>query len=365
MIHRTPGELLVNNPPVMAISSTLGWNPGDEIIRMGIENLLRRAGGEFVSLLADRSPWAQNAHLGESGGYKDLNSLHYAGKIPEVDWWVFGGSPEWYGRALLGFRDRALSGNSLYLGIGSPHLQKRLRRSDIRSLQSARLIVCRDQNAADIVERGSGVEPVVLPCPALFSCEDPREVVESPRVIGFCWQVPGSGKQGCPEVVSDSLAAQVLKFSKRFEVRVICHFIDDFAEAQERFQGLPVSLRFAGSGPELLREISGCDRVISSRLHGAIGAISSGVPALLVYGSSGVHRARLQGAAAHFPDLPQCEAEELGACVETVLDSGRAFSENLPGWREDILQSYLRLLEQGGFPDGPWVSDSADSAFAG
>ena len=76
--------------PTILFSTTLGWNPGDEVILAGIENLFSAKGLRYKKRIYNRNPasYQQSAHELLSGPR-------------DIDYVVFAGSPEWYQEILV------------------------------------------------------------------------------------------------------------------------------------------------------------------------------------------------------------------------------------------------------------------------
>jgi len=333
------------------VSSTRQWNPGDEFILFGVQNLIREAfRGDINWIIYDRNPdrWINEWKLPllKSADWSNV-FRHYT--LEGFDIAVIAGSPEWYGDPLKRFYSLVREYNIplLVLGVGynfgTPTAQFDLESGEavidfsddeiycLRHL--AQLITTRDDYASRALSR-VGISHYVLPCPALFAADQGSPINEIRRVAFILQSAEGVQKIS-GQIVHGALTAISELRAKGLEVEIICHYIDEFMEF------LPVlsPIRYSYDAREYLDILGSFDVVVSTRrLHGAILGNSLGKPAVLI--SNGDIRCR--SGAKHFPFIYVVHAKDVVGTVERI--SVGEISKHLIDWKLESKESYLRFL---------------------
>jgi hypothetical protein len=119
----------------------------------------------------------------------------------------------------------------------------------------------------------------------------------------------------CPEIYGDPamLLPRIVApaTEKKHSVGIVPHYID-YEDVKAQYPDLPV-INILNSDPtEVVREITSCEKIISSSLHGIVAAHAYGIPAAWVEFSD-----RLSGDGTKFHD--HYESLGLGAVVSTVV----------------------------------------------
>lgn len=148
----------------VVISTTIGWNIGDQFILNGVKELLRRSWGRCQYVHHDRNP----AKFLRGGGEES----HTAIDCGWADALVIAGSPGWTTECGSIYWRAMQSGVPVYLvgiGAGAPAdalaLEVAFSPNIIWALSSARLVICRDEITRDLALRYR-LDAELLPCPA-------------------------------------------------------------------------------------------------------------------------------------------------------------------------------------------------------
>jgi len=283
-------------PKKILFSSTLGFNPGDEIILMGIERLLAQKGFRYEKVIYNRNPAATAQRRAIVNPDQDV-----------PDYVIFAGTPEWsteipnisdvfsgpvverlgprFLARLFGLRQTDRINDPLlryvlknripcsFIGVGSsrrPTVTHKISRilSELRNV-----FVVRDEQTGDVFE---AFNPVKAPCPAFFCTVDSVPRVEINR-IGCTIQAPHSNlirvsNDGVQTMISAVREVQDYTGS----VELICHHAHDYKFASKQFPGLTIHL--VKSASEMIDVYRKFDVIFSSRLHGCAAACSLGIP---------------------------------------------------------------------------------------
>lgn len=160
----------------LVISTTFGWNIGDQFILSSVKNLIQRAWGRFQCVHHDRNPFKLL-----SGGSESHNAI----SCGWADALVIAGSPGWTLECAQIYRTALDNKTPIYMiGIGTGvdynYLSKEVSgNSDIiEAIQMAKLIICRDEIARDVIKGYRDAE--LLPCP-VSTISHPESYVVSGR----------------------------------------------------------------------------------------------------------------------------------------------------------------------------------------
>lgn len=309
-------------------STTRQWNPGDELILLGVKSLLEAAQPEtrFNVCVYDRNPDLQGRPVVQSNSWRGQS-------LRKFDAVIVAGTPEWYGQPLEPLFEAIVRDDvePIFLGLGSPTSHLSFSHLDERVFSRSKLLTARDGQARRALGR-LGHQPHLLPCPALFAAR--REHLRKRKQrVGLVLQRDHVVNQSIP---SPELA-RVLELYERlrpaWDVEVICHYVDEYLWALERFERVCYSY----DAKDYLEIFASCDVVVSTRLHGAVAALSTGAPSVLINRSP-----RCRGAAAEIPELLVASPEEAVRLIED-LDVTRASEAALSG-KQRAREQYLNLL---------------------
>jgi len=279
--------------PTILFSTTQNFNPGDEVILMGIERLLNASGIRYHKRVYDRNPSNQQQR---AEALADHNT-------PPPDYVIFAGTPEWcseypnlddlikgpysarFFARILRLRQTDRSNDPLLryiikhgiscamLGVGSSKPPVPTHKIDYILRELSDLFIVRDPQTYRCF---SSYQPQLAPCPALF-CAEVAEPRQSLKKIGITLQAPHSNlirmnKQGFDYAIS-SYRAITQHYNN---VEIICHTRQDSHYFQHQFPDAVINT--LTDGPSLINTYSRFDAILSTRLHGCVAACSLGIP---------------------------------------------------------------------------------------
>ncbi len=278
-------------------STTRQWNPGDEFILMGCINLMKEI-TDFNPVIYNKNPqiryvigWKRKLinRLFKSIFRFPLFSTFYDNSIkPDsrgewIDLVVFAGSPSWHGEPSRDLYDLIIKYNlpTIFLGIGlgqDINIQK-LKQYELDVLKKALTITVRDQKASNLLKE---YHAIFRPCPALFSSTENREIKQVNKIALIFATHEGPIDNRVSEKVSTYLKHLYLDLIKnsQFEFEIICHYIDEMAEAKEQFKDHEIHYSF--DSKDYLSIYKKYDFVIGSRVHGLGIAASMGIPGVMI-----------------------------------------------------------------------------------
>jgi hypothetical protein len=333
-----PGDLSRSHHPMnILVSSTRQWNAGDEFIRFGVLNLF----DEIIKdrrinwILYDRNPdlntdgFRNRVHRDEILG----NSFH--GHDPHAfDMAVIAGTPEWFGPPMEPFYEAVKAASLPLLILGAGYIDAPIVFSDDELYCLKRLskvIITRDEYASRALKE-AGIDHHLLPCPALFASRQEQISADMGR-IGFIIQSSKTVNQLIPsDLTARCIEAVRLLRSEGYQIDVLCHYIDEFAE----FARTLSPVRYSYDARDYIDIVEDYDIIISTRLHGAILANSLGRPAILLNDDS-----RCSGSASLFPFIYPSKVDEIRQKIAS-LDMNHL--KTLPAWKAQIKTQYLDIL---------------------
>ena len=320
-------------------STTRHWNPGDELINRGIAQLLRHSGYRFNTIVWNRHPSIRPGHTSLDNSFDEFRHDPLS-----IDYVIFAGTPEWLGHRVDPLY-RLIQQNGIrcsLIGIGS-HGEKFGLSSTAKTVleHHADMIVCRDRSTfSRLTERFSISHVKLLPCPALFHCVSPvsRQKLQTVAVI---YQSTYTPFQSVNVATRDFLIQLITELSQRFPVNVICHYIDEALEASAIFGSERV--RFSSDSADYENYFKEVDFVVGARVHGCVGAMSCGTPAMLLDWESDRRR---KGVADEIPLLFKGTLESVPALIQKILtlDVSQQ-SARIADWLLSLRCEYQQLLQ--------------------
>jgi hypothetical protein len=331
--------MLLKYRPNFLFSTTRQWNVGDEFVCMGVKQLLQESGLSFNTLiynrnpqispprLLDRLPWVRGRRLHENSLVVPVQGI--------VDAVIFAGSPEWRGGSrmmplLRWVLDEKIP--ALFLGMGSTGAFT-LKGPVLEIVKELSLLItCRDSQTYECVAKAAPTH--LLPCPSMFSCgtRPRRRTIEKVGRIAVIMQAAETAWQSAPAVVGEWLLDSARSLARNHEVRIVGHFIDDVILANAK--GLDIA--YSGDAADYPALVSGCDLVISTRVHACGLATSLGIPSICVRHDARSDTAQTLGA------IVVNEGCDLGALIDSTDWQRQA--DELAASKERALEEYLLLL---------------------
>ncbi len=320
-------------------STTRQWNPGDEIIHRGILNLLRRSGLQFNSIAWNRHPSIRPANTLLDNSYDELRH-----DPRSLDYVIFAGTPEWRGPRTDPLY-RMISDNGLrcaLIGIGGHGTSVDFTPAESEVLEKQTdLIICRDRATwSELSARLSGPPLELLPCPSVFHATAPRERQKLSRV-GVIYQTVHTQWQTVTRKARDVLIEIIQRLCKQIETVVICNYIDEWSEASSIFGHDLVW--YSHDSRDYEAAFLDIDCLVAARVHGCLGAIGTGAPAVLIDWETDMRR---QGIADEIPVLLKGATNDPASVVQTILGlDAAARSAEILEWQQQQLRRYRPVLE--------------------
>ncbi|MDR0292071.1 MAG: polysaccharide pyruvyl transferase family protein [Elusimicrobium sp.] len=353
---------MANKIKNILFSATRQWNPGDEFILFGCENIIRSLGVEFNSVLFNRNPEVRplKAYLNPFRknvkskflsseklnaflrlGFKD-NSFKDDTDPSFIDYAVFAGSPEFDSPRLksmyLAIKEKNIP--CAFLGIGSKPSSKD---KDVLSvIQNAAVFTVRAPSLLSPAAPGA----VYMPCPALFStgvsCEkEVKEVKKIALAFAVSSDMTPASNGINPKIYvyqSEFFNAVINKF-KTAQVCIVCHYIDELPYAHKLFGGRQIFYSYdAAAYKEIYKQF---DLVISPRVHAVGMCASLGIPGMVI-----AHDWRGETADGFLGEKISLDtpAEDALKAVEKLAARAAQKSLNLAAHKRETLLKYQNLL---------------------
>jgi hypothetical protein len=326
------------------VSTTKQWNPGDEFIWFGVRNLLEKVFGTKTNWLL----WNRNPDMFINGWEQPFMSPHRwtnAVKMPSLelcDAVVLAGSPEWHGwpvepiyRELLVYKDKPL----ICLGAGSGEAEVKLTPAEKEVLsRDSTLITTRSQELADSINSQLNMNKAKpLPCPAVFCNSKEFAIPNGNSSFGCILQDSTVVNQSIPEECVQTLLAGM---KQKENLEAICFYYPEFARYARQVQ----KTHYSFESKDYLESILPSFRaIISTRLHGAIGSLSLGVPSALInFGSF-----RLKSTVALYKEiLPYLSAQDavdwIASLTESELNQRR---EKIHSFKKRVEAQYIEEIQ--------------------
>lgn len=268
------------------ISSTRQWNPGDEFIRYGVRSLLTSL---YNHTTINWLLWNRNPDLFVSLDEPKIKDHFLTNSLAQplvniLKMIVFAGTPEWHGPPLAKvyqdlLRDRTMP--LLALGIGSHELPK-LNSHELEVFaRPSTFITTRSYELADYLNSLlPSKKAKAIVCPAIFCA--PEHLIAKPtseKPIGIILQSSTVVNQSISEQLVQSTLLEIRKRNFN-QQEIIAFYIDEFCRFSQTAD-LP-TIRYSYEPNDYLQMLSQYKGIITSRLHGAIAALSLGIPTVLI-----------------------------------------------------------------------------------
>ncbi|AFQ45983.1 polysaccharide pyruvyl transferase family protein [Desulfosporosinus meridiei] len=290
------------------ISTTRQWNPGDEFIMQGTLNILTEAFGDrYNPIIFNRNPdirggskWRNPSrkmrltHWWDKKNFRGKGILQEALRIghfdnsykddmnPEnIDLALFAGSPEWFGSRLIPMYEaiEAASIPTIFLGLGAGNrsaFSSAIPAVD-RVLQKAKIITTRERDTEKLLEKYGAK---YVPCPALLAANSNHVVTHVNRIgLIYATSYTISGNN-VSNVMHNYLMKLFPEIIKRYDVGIVCHYIDELDQAMREFPG--VDIYYSYDSKDYANIFKSFDLVIGGRVHGIGMGASLGIPGIMI-----------------------------------------------------------------------------------
>lgn len=293
-------------------STTRQWNPGDEFILMGCQNILKNIFGDYNSIIYNRNPevrqnwqyinpfrklkygnleFIKGKEILDSflrnnfwdNSFKDTTSGDF------IDLVVFAGSPEWITKRSLQLYNTICKYNipTIYLGIGSsseynlnriPQIMKQV-------LGNALFISVRDERTLNLLEINN-YKAQYNPCPAILSVDKSKEKnIKTLKKIGLIYGTykavsANNIKKETYYYLINLYRHLIRKYKNVYEFEFVCHYIDELPEVKKDFPEFNINYSFNSS--DYIDIFSKFDLVIGHRVHAIGMSASLGIPGICI-----------------------------------------------------------------------------------
>jgi hypothetical protein len=334
----------MGRPLNILVSTTHGFNLGDDFIRLGCQYLLESILGSGQNWFF----WNRNPDL-DGKTQVATNAVSEARLDRGTNWdlVVFAGTPEWCGPRVRALTEHLLRNKNIppviYLGIGSSAAHEGADASALALMHRPQTLVIVRNPSLRKKLKTQGIEAELLPCPAFFSA-DQLEVAPAPdRILNLL--TFQTHRDALYQEVPTQRFDNCMKVAQRPSWQLVAHYVSEAMDAAAR--GLPV--RYAASPLDLMRIYASGRAVASTRLHGSIAALSCGVPAILI----GPDEHRLTNAAQVFgSSLPVMTTQQATGTIENWPADQIIFrQQEVAQFKSHAKKRYQQLLRSF-FPEG-------------
>ncbi len=292
-------------------NSTYSWNPGDEFILMGVQNILKPFFPNQIPLIYNRNPDIRQSYIPKelktmkyplqlskkleeklnilNIGFFD-NSVKFDTDLSFVDLAVFAGTPENFSPRCTNLYEHIIKNKipTLMLGIGDkmdgepmPFMKEVIEKSNLITVRSKTIL-----NYPWTKIR----QTYYLPCPALLSVPFGEEkIISKVKNIGLCMGVSLKNtvvhteiNQETFDYISDIYPKLIKKYQDKYNFSIICHYIDELPIAHQLFDKYNIPILYSFRSTEYIEIYKKFDLVISSRVHGCGISSSLNIPNICV-----------------------------------------------------------------------------------
>ena len=294
-------------------STTRQYNPGDEFILMGLENLFRVLGLQYNAVIANRHPFldrkSQRTSSDNSFDFVDWDLIDYV---------VFAGSPAWWQNKgsvsdIISSIGKPCFKNTLarylqlggryvtneiymginkydkrcaYLGVGIGTKMVQLNKLVLHTFKNnTDMIITRNKRTFDYIPPAN--KPILLPCPALFAADTAgasyKKIVTDIRNVLFIIQGQEikRGYDGLSREILEYVVGEYHKVKKTFpDIKIACFSWQDYVKVKSLLPAENYIYEFRSEKwPSILSEF---DFVVSTRVHGCGLASSLRIPNIMI-----------------------------------------------------------------------------------
>ncbi|MFT6914265.1 MAG: hypothetical protein ACJAWL_000553 [Motiliproteus sp.] len=344
----------------IVFSTTRQWNPGDEFIMFGCQNLIERVIGPYNSIIYNRNPQTRRARkydiikaidnfLGKDFVEKFLdNSVKDRMPMNYADLVVFAGSPEWRGRRMTKLYDSIAEFNipAIFMGLGTSgefeFNSDNFTVNEMSAFKDSKLITCRDVSCQDGLEiTGSHF----LPCPALFSSNKQRLVTDVKKIALIYGTSSATACNNVSVETHDYLLELYRKLISQlggeYEFEFIAHYIDELHTFDKEFPSQ--KLNYSYDAKDYLDIYGKFDYVIGYRVHGIGISASQGIPGMMI--AHDPRSSTVKGFLAEIVDSGTPVDQVIEVVKQQIIEV-ESCSRLLLEHKENTEQKYIKLLQE-------------------
>lgn len=252
------------------VSTTTGWNVGDDIIRQGVFNLMGINPATESVVYYDRCVVGKVGHHPIFLADKKYNAPSLDGLMTEAKGLILAGTPEWANfQQPLWNKAKEYNVPIHVVGVGLEQMPA----LDV----SLKTCTCRDRLAKEYLERFSH-EPKMFLDPA-FHANYPEPKEEIDIVLNY----RANGGNGNYGEENDRFWVKLYeKFRDRIEM-VTAHEYGEYLRAKRLFPDVDVFYSSEAIGFQQV--YANAKHYIGGRIHGCVQAVATGATASLIYGN--------------------------------------------------------------------------------
>ena len=274
------------------VSSSRQWNPGDEFIMRGCRRLFASLDPQPINWLL----WNRNPDLFVDGWKNSLMRPDFMTNAQRdpcldlVDVVLLAGTPEWFGKPLDRVYRELLRHPEVPLvilgaGSGGPELKLAPHELEVLGRHNT-LITTRSTALAEEINRQLGTTKAqAVPCPAFLCSPIEADLTGRPACTGVIAQSSAVINQAVSEEMYQELVAATTAWSQRpgQTTEVISLYTDEFMRLSRERALKGCAMVYSYEPLDYLERMHmRYNFVLSTRLHGALAAMSCGVPAILL-----------------------------------------------------------------------------------
>lgn len=221
-----------------------------------------------------------------------------------------------------------------FLGIGYPSSEIPLTNLDVRTLKESPLITCRDNNCKNAMDNRN-INSHLMVCPAFFASKN--QEIRKGMKIGCVFQ----NDKIVNHKIDSALKNSCFNLYNNLKADIICHFINEYIYCRRHTSS---NVRYAYDAIDYFDIYNDYDVIISTRLHGAILAMSMGIPTILICRGNNIHKRRLVGAGNQFPHLKIASPNQ----IKNVLKDFdiESISRSLIEFKQEKKKIYKQILDE-------------------
>tara|TARA_R110001583_G_scaffold168295_1_gene321154 strand:- start:337 stop:1401 length:1065 start_codon:yes stop_codon:yes gene_type:complete len=344
----------------IVFSTTRQWNPGDEFIMLGCQNLIRKVIGPFNSIIYNRNPQTRRARkydfikivdnfLGKDFVEKFLdNSVKDRLPMNYADLVVFAGSPEWRGRRMTKLYDSIAEFNvpAIFMGLGTSgefeFNSDYFTEGEMAAFNKSKLITCRDSSCHDALKvTGSNF----LPCPALFS-SNKQKLITDVKKIALIYGTSSASACNNVSVETHNYLLELYRnlmsqFGREYEFEFVAHYIDELNTFDKDFPNQ--KLNYSYDAKDYLEIYGKFDYVIGYRVHGIGISASQGIPGMMI-----AHDPRASTVKGFLAQIVETgtPVDQVIEMVKKQITEVESCSRLLLEHKEKTEQKYIKLLQE-------------------
>ena len=340
----------------IVFSTTRQWNPGDEFIMLGCQNLIRKVVGPFNSIIYNRNPQTRRARkydfikaidnfLGKDFAERFLdNSVKDRLPMNYADLVVFAGSPEWRGRRMTKLYDSIAEYDvpSIFMGLGTSgefeFTEDHFTNNEISAFKNSKLITCRDKSSYDGLKKAGAH---FLPCPALFSSQKHSLTTRVKKIALIYGTSSASACNNVSVETHNYLLELYRQLGSEYEFEFVAHYIDELNTFDDEFpEG---KLHYSYDSKDYLDIYGQFDYVIGYRVHGIGISASQGIPGMMI--AHDPRASTVKGFLAEMVDTGTPIEQVISLVrkeISTIEDKSKLIIEH----KIKIETQYLSLLEE-------------------